>query len=396
METKTYFLQLLSAYINNELPPIPNDTVNWAELLKLSKIHSVQAMIFMAIDKLTEKPPIYAELKKDFIISVNVSTMQEIWMEKLIDALHKNNIDHTLMKGYVLRNYYPNKEARTFGDIDFLINNEDREKSHTVIQSVGFEYDNDAYSRDVWTYHKGIVNLEVHTDIIYEDLFNDIDFRAYFREKIKNKQLISGNTYELKREDHFIYILVHLAKHFYNAGIGIRMCMDVAVFINKYGKQLDFNYINNEMTALKLDEFLNTIYFICSKYFNTEINCIPIRQENEYLIMEYILNHGVFGFNDKDMESVKYHKKEQTTSKIFLSTFFPSYEIMQKQYDWFTNKPKYLLPYAWIRRLLLQITNTKKRNSISRKFNAAIRKNSDADIHNKMLYITGIKKQSFK
>jgi hypothetical protein len=392
METKTYFLQLLSAYINNELPPAPNVNINWEELLRLAKIHSVQAIIFMAIEKLSEKPPIYDELKKAFVMSVNVSTMQEVYMEKLISALNQNNIDHMLIKGYVLRNYYPNKEARTFGDIDFLINNTDRDKSHAVIQAVGFEYDEAAYSRDVWTYHKGVVSLEVHTDIIYEDLFNNIDFRAYFREKIKNKQLINKNTYELKKEDHFIYVLVHLAKHFYNAGVGIRMFMDVAVFINKYGKELDFNYISKEMTALKLDNFLNTVYFICSEYFNTKIDCATIDEENKNLIMEYILNHGVFGFDDKDTDSVKYHKNDKSTGKILLNTVFPSYETMQKQYDWFTDKPKCLLPYAWIRRLLLQITDTEKRNGISRKFNAAVHTNPDADMHNKMLYITGIKK----
>ena len=116
----------------------------------------------------------------------------------------------------------------------------------------------------------------MHTDIIYEKLFNDFDYIGYFREKIQNKVHIKGNTYELRKEGHFIYILVHLAKHFYNAGVGIKMILDVVVFLRKYGKTMDFDYINNELTHIQLKDFSNMIFYVCKKYFDSDIECTPI------------------------------------------------------------------------------------------------------------------------
>ena len=272
MESKTYFLRLISSYILSEKIDY-DESVDWNEIFKLAQIHSVQALIYMAVNQLDKKPLIYNELKEQFLKSVNISALQETGMEHIINKLTSENIDHMLMKGYVLRNYYPDKEARTFGDIDFLINEYDRDKSHKALLDIGFKYDEEDYNKYVWTYNKGVLHIEVHTDIIYEKLFNDFDYIGYFREKVNKKILIKNNTYELRKEDHFIYVLVHLAKHFYNAGVGIRMILDIVTFLQKYGKTMDFDYINMELSHIQLKNFANIIFFICKKYFGFDIEC---------------------------------------------------------------------------------------------------------------------------
>ncbi len=390
MKTKEYFLHLLSSYINNN-PPMEENSIDWNEILYLAQIHSVQSIIYISINKLKNKPPIYDKLKELFYISVNLSITQDVLMKNVIDALTENGIDHMLMKGYILKNYYPDKEARTFGDIDFLIDERDREKCDAVLKNIGFEFVEEEYVKEVWVYRKRQVTLEVHTEIIYEKLFFDIDYRNFFHDKVKNKQLIADNTYELKKEDHFIYLLVHLAKHFYNAGVGIRMFMDIAVMLNKFGKELDCKYIYTEIEKLRLTKFANIVYFICKKYFNSNIDCRDITRNEENIIMAYILDHGIFGFENKDYFDILYHKNDDSKLSTIRKRLFPDYEYMKGHNKWFYNGKRIMLPYAWSRRLLGHLLKKNKRKEIIDKLNVAIKCGNDFQKHNNILNMVGLK-----
>ena len=380
----------MSSYINQKTFE-PTDNIDWERIITLAKIHSVQTIVYLVAGNIIPDSEICERLKHDFLLSVNQSMRQEMIMKKVIEALNENEIDHVLMKGYVLRNYYPDKEARSFGDIDFLIKEEDREKSHKVIQSLGFEYDKNHFIKQVYTYKKNSVILEVHTEIIYNSHFLDYDYRAYFLEKSKKMVLISGHTFELEKEDHFIYIMVHLATHFYKAGIGVRMLMDIAVCLNKYGSAMDMDYVNKEFEKIKLNKFVNIIYYLCSKYFETKVDCQPIDEYDEGLIMSYILNHGTFGFFDKDVFDINYHKDSENFLSMLRKRIFPNYEIMIQRNEWFKNGKKFMLPYAWIRRGFEFIFNKKKRIDLTYKIDAVFKKGSDSDKHNKMLDIVGLK-----
>ena len=256
---------------------------------------------------------------------------------------------------------------------------------------IGFKYDEEDYNTYVWAYNKGVLHIEVHTDIIYEKLFNDFDYIGYFKEKVNNKILIKANTYELRKEDHFIYVLVHLAKHFYNAGVGIRMILDVVVFLQKYSKTMDFDYISRELAYIQLKDFTNIIFYICKKYFDSDVDCTPIEQNNLDKIMEYILNHGVFGFDNKDVQGIGFKKNGDKGIKLLAKKVFPDLLTMQKLYPWFNNRKKYMLPYAWVRRWLYFITNKKKRKSLSSKFAAIVDDSEDITKHIEMLKIAGLK-----
>ena len=107
--------------------------------------------------------------------------------------------------------------------------------------------------------------------------------------------------------------------------------------------------------------------------------------------MDYILNHGVFGFDDKDVQSISYKKNGDNRIKVFLNKTFPSFDIMSDLYPWFKNGKKYMLPYAWVRRWIYFITNKKKRESLSSKFFAIVNDSEDISKHITILKIAGLK-----
>ena len=54
----------------------------------------------------------------------------------MVQALDQAGVEHILMKGYVLREYYPVPELRTFGDIGIVIHPRDR--VHQLMLSMGY------------------------------------------------------------------------------------------------------------------------------------------------------------------------------------------------------------------------------------------------------------------
>lgn len=389
MDSRLYFLKLLRWYINGEEGEL-EEGVDWAEIYELGKIHSVLAIVYLQAEKLGYRGECYAELKKAFLAAVKVAAMQDMGMAEVTAKLNAEGVDHMPVKGYPLRELYPDRETRSFGDVDFLIDESDRQACHKALLDIGFEYDAEHYLKNVWTYHKGILSLEVHDAIVYQRLYNDFDYIGFFKEKVKQKQLVEGHTYKLRDEDHLLYLLVHLSKHFYHVGVGVRMFLDIAVFINKLGDSLDFEYIKNELVKMKIEKFANAVFFICKKYLGARVQCDFVDQAVEKPVLDYVLSHGVFGFDNNNAKAIMFRMDGKKGAGLFLSRIFLDYETMVMQYEWFKNGKKFMLPYAWARRAV-SMFGKKKRGELGNKFAALGSKSENIDKHREVLKLTGLK-----
>jgi len=356
-------ISLLASHIGqNKLPTLKH--IDWEQLYTLGKIHSVSGMIYLSLQAQqheVELPDtVRDKLKQDFISTLSRAAAQELEMKHVIELFNQEQINHLLFKGFALKDMYPVPEMRTMGDIDILIHASNRQKSHVLLEGAGFKAT--TTGGNVWTYIKGSVRLEIHDHLISRNLNNQIDLRDYYKNAWKYAVNISpqGNTYQFTKNDHFVYLLVHMAKHFYSTGCGIRMFLDIAVFIQRYGNQLDWSYIISECSMLKLDVFANHVLELCVRWFNVTVPItIPKMDELFYeQISEYICSAGVFGYYERNqyigiLRMAGAKKPTGREGKLWMismywSICFPSYETMSRTatYSFLKNKPM-LLPVAW-------------------------------------------------
>ena len=105
--------------------PVYREEIDWNEIYKLADIHNLIVITFSAVNKLQGefKPPseIYSKMKNKFLLYIQHSTVIENYAEKLINNFKKEKLDHIIIKGYVLKDYYPSPEYRSMSDIDILI-----------------------------------------------------------------------------------------------------------------------------------------------------------------------------------------------------------------------------------------------------------------------------------
>ncbi len=359
-----FLINLLSAYINKENKKIDiSGDIDWEQMVNLADIHNVSGIIYVALKNngCTLPKEINDKLYKSFLTTALVSAKRDAEINNIIKLFTDNGIWHLMSKGYLIKNYYPDPELRTMGDIDILVKEEDLEKAMNVIRENGYTISK-IYYNEVG-FDKNNLHFELH-DQLNEKIGNGVNFGEYYKSKYKKAVQMEGLTYRLAHEDHFIYTIVHTAKHFSKSGCGIRMIMDAALFINHFGTSLDWKYIWDEFDKIRLKSFAINIINLCKIWFN--INTEGIISDSEFKLKvdsefydqlsEYILSAGVFGFYNRnsDFQVLKnqYIKDNKANSKgkNLLFWFFPDDDFMRMKFEWYKEKPKYYLPAAWVYR----------------------------------------------
>lgn len=359
------FLSILNSYINNKIF-FKTTKINWESIYHLASIHSVQGIIAAVANntKLCIPDAIKAKFQKDLYSTLMYSVKQEKEAESLLNILNKACIPHIMTKGYVVKNYYPDKELRTMGDIDILVSEESFEKAKELLKENDYTI-TDTYFNEV-SFDKNNVHFEIHKSLLDEDLGNSYDYGKYFEQLCKKAVKVKDHTYELSTDDHLIYLMAHIGKHFYNEGCGIRMIMDIAVYVNRFNDKLNWDYLWDEFEKIRLKKFAENIFFICNKWFNTEIY-VPNMSADLYKEIEsYILEAGTFGFYERN-SGVKLLRKSYGSGKQgnVMAWFFPSDNDMRELSEWYKDKPMFLLPAAWIKRWFDSF-RTKKWSAVSK------------------------------
>lgn len=355
-EESTYLLKALKSYIQNANPGAFNG--DWTKLIKLAKIHSVMGILgFMVMSYPDESNSQVADfMKKQCLRTITLISQRSESMKQLIGKMNSKKIDHLLFKGYIIKDYYPVPELRTFGDIDFLIHPKDRSKSDELMLQQGFERKTDW--EPVFSYQRGVEYYEIHTDVMEVDVSEKANYKDYFKQIWEHAHLTDGHTYELSPEFHFLYLFTHIAKHISGSGAGIRMYMDIAVFIQHFGNELDWKYIQAELEKLAFSDFANMVLTVVNVYFGVDLPIILNEIDAQVIedFMGFTMSGGTFGFVGRDSGLISLKKQERNKESVsrvsaFANRLFPSAASIESRYTYLQGR-HWLLPIAWVHRFI--------------------------------------------
>lgn len=351
-----YLLNVLKGFVQGEDPgPYDGD---WQSLLMLSGAQSVTGVLAYMVRSYPNEAnaPAAQLMHQQLLQTVGVFSQRAEKMKQLISRMNEQGIDHLLFKGYVLKDYYPVPELRSFGDIDFLIRAEDREKSDALMMQEGFERKTDW--EPVFSYLKGMEYYEIHTDVMEVDVSDKAEYQKYFGHTWERAKLSQGHTWLLSPEDHLIYLLTHIAKHISGSGAGIRMYMDIAVYLRYFEGRLDWEYLQKEIKILCFTDFLNMVLAVVRKYFGVK-SPVPLRPVDAQVLedfMEFTMEGGTFGHAGRDSGLISLKSQDRNVDSVsrvrtFLHRLFPPAESIESRYTYLQGR-HWLLPAAWVHRLL--------------------------------------------
>lgn len=401
--TAKQFLTMLTCFLQQK-PWSPPEDLNLPEWYWLSKIHSLEPILYHMLrpfgDSLSQRfPQPMTQLEKSYRAAVFYSLTQESRMGELLSAFRKNGVELAIFKGYRLKDCYPVPELRTMGDMDFLIHREDREHSHRILLGLGYECT--LGSGDVWVYRKNDTSLEAHTDIARNLSHNSFDYQAYFSDAICHTEPYR-NYLSLETNYHLVFLIYHIAKHLACTGAGIRLFLDVALFVRQLSDRLDWDFLWNSWREAGLDRTASTVFFLCNRWFGTQVavEC-PLSKEGLGALESYIISGGVFGFETHSSGDLslrqgvvenKHFPRLIFHLALLKNYIFPSIEHLKKSYPPL-EKHRCLLPVAWAKRWWQGMFHRRK-NSLSMVKTITTGDTSRAEMEQRLLGELGLYKES--
>ena len=171
-------------------------------------------------------------------------------MEQLALQFKKAGLDVMFLKGATTARLYPDPQLRVFGDIDFYMFGDDK-KSIQALKELGID------TKEYFNHHtqasfNGVL-LENHYDFLDRDnhqgnlLLDDELKRLAVEEghrypfKFDNPEV--DNAYSMSPTMNAIFLMRHMATHFFSETVALRMLYDWALFQKKHGNEADWNKV---------------------------------------------------------------------------------------------------------------------------------------------------------
>ena len=362
MDAKNVFLLLLSDYVNErKICSIDNKNINYEQVYHVAEIHSLLGILAAVSNKYSLTFPI--ELAKKMNLYLASSVMQSVNWDNLYfelsAAFEKENIRNIIVKGPVVKRYYPDPDLRTMGDLDFVIQAKDIVNAQKIMQAKGFVAEEGCI--DEYKFVRNGLCVELHEDLTSKDFGTGIDYKQemqFIFKAVKDKNKISQ---ELTDECHLLYLILHIAQHLISEGCGIRQILDVALFVKNSAVSMDAAW--ELLRKFNLEDLAHNIFFLCNKWFDVKCDEYTAPDELCQTLSDYIIDGGTFGFNANRENNLLYREELQKGSKlrVLLSRVFPSKEEARSKVVWYKNKPDWLLPVAWVMRWInLCMTNPRR------------------------------------
>ena len=344
------YIHLLSAYLNKKIIKEDIDDNTLSFYIKLSKHHSLTALLYKAIVETHSKcnPEPLKKLEQFYYSNLRKHALFEQERNELYKYLNENKIDYLPLKGIVIKDYYLDPFTREFADNDILFNDKDELIKKFFVNK---DYEVEIFRKsnhDVYV-KKPFYNFEMHRALFgeNEDYPEYVNYFAnYFKKASKKK----GREYHLSNEDFYIYFTAHSYKHYQGGGCGIRTLVDYYQFLKN--NKLDYKYINKELEKLNLLEFSNNFSSLAVKLFNEE----ELNDEEKDILL-YIASSGTYGTLEN---SVTKGIKKRGKFGYFMSRLFPPYSFYKSYYPW-AYKSVILIPVAWLVRFVRVLFKTPKK-----------------------------------
>ena len=358
----THLLQILKDHIHStSTTPF---TADWSALITLSKKHEVASIVYSQCKDFIPEP-YRTELFTLYSSSMFFYVNRQKMMEKIESSL--SDIQHFTIKGSSVADYYPFPAFRTMGDTDIVVHTEDRVEVDKRLRSLGLNCVSSFDDRE-WQYYRNDMEFELHDHLVYSESVNVDKQVEYFNDFWKH---VKGN--KLDWNFHFMFLILHLRKHFMNSGVGFRQFLDIAVLTSR-GPVFDWSWIKGELEKLGLWAFTERVFALNEYWFdvNPPIAISDFPDSFFTSATELIGRNGIFGFDNEENAgntAVNATRGEGYSRSSMLKRaargLFPTYRtlITVPHYSYLMNKP-WLLPFVWIHRALRSIKNKRVQSNL--------------------------------
>lgn len=359
-----YLAELVKACLEDRTPESLPEEITVKEIMDIAQRNQMDYMLLSPLMKIDLPEDNKNALRNRIKISMIKTCVQVEEQKKMVNLFEEAEVVNQPMKGAYLKFIYPQPTMREMSDIDILIGEGCMDKAAEIFDEMGYELHQRIHHHDV--YHKPpFMVVEAHHSM-YDKTVDKKQYEYFsdFSKAVLNEG--AKYTYNFSNEDFYVYMMSHMAKHFYKKGCGIRNIVDVYVYRNYYKGQLDEAYIDQELKKCGIFAFTKHVEKLSEIWLGED-------GSNEFYdnLFAYMTKSGIYGkdengiWNEFAKEDNESHLHYRFKLKMFY--FFPPYHYMVKYHPWVEGK-RALMPIAWIARAISGVARkkgTKKREMLN-------------------------------
>lgn len=344
MTIQDYLAELVLAQLNGRNPENIPENIGVDEIIDIAgRNHMIYPLLGALIKTDNFPEDKLNELRYKIQHSVLVTLAQVTELNRLVDAFENAGIKNQPMKGSCMKFMYPSPELREMSDIDILIAGDQMDAAGKIMLDLGYKLTQSIKHHDIYTKQPFMV-VEVHRAMYDKTVDgNQYDYFKSFEKAV----LRDGKkyTYDFNREDFYVYMIAHMAKHFYAMGCGIRNLVDVYIYLEKYEKKLDWSYLNKELKKCGIYDFAVNMEKLAYIWLGG-------KQGDQFYddLFQYMVDCGIYGKDENGIwhkyAEEKLEGKKVTRGKLKRWYYFPPLFYMSEYYPWLEKFP-FLLPVAW-------------------------------------------------
>ena len=354
--------------------------INWDKTLHLAAEQSVIPLLGCVLSRnpLIMCPDEVREyLSGSLRIMSSMNMIRKQRMLNLIQELRNSGFQIRVIKGYVIAEGYAYPESRSSVDVDILIPPEQEKAVCDYLRRKEFIIEERSLtSHHTVCKHRKYGVVEVHVNL-YDELVEEIWFQNRIKDLVQEHSIdvavTDGMIPTLGYTDHFLFLTLHMIKHFISDGMGLGMMLDIGLFYRKYRAYIDMDRFWKMLDVLNYSTVIACVMRVLKEYggfsefdfartkviTNTQIN----------LLLSDVETGGRMGINEQEarMDSAYAYNRLimlKTRNKLSYYSYmlrwkakataraiFPTREHLKMRYPYTQGKPL-TLPIAWLQRFI--------------------------------------------
>lgn len=339
-----YLAELVNAQLENRKPKLLPEEVSVEELLKIAHKNQMNYLILgglLKVDNLSDEEK--AKIKPYVLQAILRNSHQVNEIKKIENCFEEKGISCQAMKGARMKFVYPAPEMREMGDIDILVREECINKAAKSLEQLGYTLQQSVKHHDIYR-KKPYIVLEMHR-AMYDKTVNKTQYE-YFSD-MSRTILREGKSYiyDFSCEDFYVYMMAHMAKHFYVMGCGIRNLVDVYIYNKKFSKSMDLDYVRKQLQICGIASFTKHMEKLADIWLSGEDGDAFYDE-----LFLYMLDSGIYGKDENGIwnrfAEEKMKDKQATTTHLKCWYIFPPLSYMAEYYPYLDKYP-FLLPVTW-------------------------------------------------
>ena len=271
-------------------------------------------------------------------------------IEEICACFEQNEIDYILLKGAVIRDYYPEPWMRTSCDIDILVKEDYLDKAvKALVDEHQYKTDGKKTYHDISLFSPFGMHLELHHNIKegqpkYDVLLSQVWDYA---------NSVEGQKYRYAQSNEFLmfHLMAHMAYHFINGGCGLRSVIDL--WILEQHLSIDRESLEKILKQAELYEFYRVVNSLAYYWMDQD----ETEEQIVLAVEKYVLLGGAYGTRSQNAAVGRVKKGGRL--KYFWSRIFMPYESLAILYP-VIKRHRILTPFCQIARWFGAVFKSKR------------------------------------